>query len=301
MLWLLLGCGFRIHRLQLPLGMSQRICHGSGDRHVGPIGPRWRSPEPRPFARHRSPSNDRLRPRHRLQPSAAMPWHAWCRRFCPGGDANCVQPTGEKRPLRFFLPQEACTKSIKFFCCGIEGVFTAWLIDMIMVTGCHRNNVSCDPLGKFALKMQTSRLLISPCERKKYLSGLWSSFQSSRPKWKRIWLALLLGTSARLQVTGKLKQRLKRISEVLVQQQLETLVTPLPEGIKICLDDAIQLDFTTSSRSFALWPGIHTMHGCPVGATVDAASLQPDFFVSVHVMTLRGFYSSPKLGNCSLV
>ena len=134
-----------------------------GDRHVGPIGPRWRSPEPRPFARHRSPSND--------QPSPATPWHAWCRRFCPGGVANCVQPTGEKRPLRFF-----CLKKLhevnQVFLLRDEGVFTAWLIDMIMVTGCHRNNVSCDPLGKFALKMQTSRLLISPCERKKYLSGL---------------------------------------------------------------------------------------------------------------------------------
>ena len=76
-----------------------------------------------------------------------------------------------KDPFVFF-----CLKKLhevnQVFLLRDEGVFTAWLIDMIMVTGCHRNNVSCDPLGKFALKMQTSRLLISPCERKKYLSGL---------------------------------------------------------------------------------------------------------------------------------
>ena len=56
-----------------------------------------------------------------------------------GGVANCVQPTGEKRPFPFSFGLKKLHEVIKFFCRGMKG-YSAWLIDMIMVTGCHRNN-----------------------------------------------------------------------------------------------------------------------------------------------------------------
>ena len=57
-----------------------------------------------------------------------------------GGVANCAQATGEKRPFPFFFfGLKKLHEVLKFFSSRDEGLFTAWLIDMIMVTGCHRN------------------------------------------------------------------------------------------------------------------------------------------------------------------
>ena len=83
------------------LGMGQRICCGSGDRHLGPIGPTWRSPEPQPFARYRSPSDDQPDPGTGLSRRRPRLGTRGAGSFA-GGVANCAQPTGEQRPLRFF-------------------------------------------------------------------------------------------------------------------------------------------------------------------------------------------------------
>ena len=74
-LWFLLGCGFRMHLLQLPLGVGQCVCCGSGDGHLGPSrgnGGRW---PPRSsaatFVRLRSPSDGLRRPPNQRRPSGS--------------------------------------------------------------------------------------------------------------------------------------------------------------------------------------------------------------------------------------
>ena len=80
---------------------------------------------------------------------------------------------GEKRPLRSYerggfhllRPQEVARSHQILLLreeVGVSGIWAwlwqLWLIDMIMVTGCHRNKVSCDFFGNFAFKLLPCKL-----------------------------------------------------------------------------------------------------------------------------------------------
>ena len=98
----LLGCGFRMHRIQLPLGVGQCVCVGSGHRHLGPSRGNGRGTWQRigmgtavHFARLRSPSGGPPRPVRRLPGNRRRP------RLCTGGAGGFAPGAGGM----IFLPK----------------------------------------------------------------------------------------------------------------------------------------------------------------------------------------------------
>ena len=109
---LLLGCGFRMHRVQLPLGVGQCRCRGSGHRHLGPSCGNGRGSWPGPvgghssksdgggvgFDRRRSPSKRRPRPAPQKSDSRRRPrlGTGGARGFAAGGQfpENAVGDVG---------------------------------------------------------------------------------------------------------------------------------------------------------------------------------------------------------------